>query len=68
MTKVDALNKYLEADKMAAKSRLIVEWLVESLENQDKLGKLKSIDQVNLEMGQSYLESLDTYLKTGEAS
>ena len=66
MTHIEAYEKYLTADKMAAKSRLITTWLVESLEVQEKRGNLKTIDQVNLKMGRDFLETLDLYLDTGE--
>lgn len=66
MTHQEAYEKYLAADKMASKSRLITEWLVESLEIQEKRGNLKTIDQVNLKMGRDFLEILDIYLETGE--
>lgn len=66
MTHQEAYEKYLLADRMASKSRLITEWLVESLEIQEKRGNLKTIDQVNLKMGRDFLEILDLYLETGE--
>ena len=66
MTQIEAYEKYLLADRMASKSRLITEWLVESLEIQEKRGNLKTIDQVNLKMGRDFLEILDLYLETGE--
>ena len=66
MTHQEAYEKYLLADRMASKSRLITEWLVESLEIQEKRGNLKTIDQVNLKMGRDFLEILDIYLETGE--
>ena len=66
MTHQEAYEKYLAADRMASKSRLITEWLVESLEIQEKRGNLKTIDQVNLKMGRDFLEILDIYLETGE--
>ena len=66
MTHVETFEKYMAADRMAAKSRLITEWLVESLEIQEKRGNLKTIDQVNLKMGRDFLEILDIYLETGE--
>ena len=66
MTHVETFEKYMAADRMASKSRLITEWLVESLEIQEKRGNLKTIDQVNLKMGRDFLEILDIYLETGE--
>lgn len=66
MTQIEAYEKYLLADRMAAKSRQITEWLVESLEIQEKRGNLKTIDQVNLKMGREFLEILDLYLEKGE--
>ena len=66
MTHQEAYEKYLAADRMAAKSRLITTWLIESLEAQEKRGNLKMIDQVNLKMGRDFLEILDLYLETGE--
>ena len=66
MTHQEAYEKYLLADRMASKSRLITEWLVESLEIQEKRGNLKTIDQVNLKMGRDFLEILDLYLEKGE--
>lgn len=66
MTHQEAYEKYLLADRMAAKSRQITEWLVESLEIQEKRGNLKTIDQVNLKMGREFLEILDLYLEKGE--
>ena len=67
MTNRETLEKFLEADKMAAKSRQIAGWLVEALEHQDKRGNLKTIDQVNLKMGQELLVALDEYLETGKS-
>ena len=66
MTHQEAYENYLLADRMAAKSRQITEWLVESLEIQEKRGNLKTIDQVNLKMGKEFLEILDLYLEKGE--
>ena len=66
MTHVETFEKYIAADKMASKSRLITTWLIESLEAQEKRGNLKMIDQVNLKMGRDFLEILDIYLETGE--
>lgn len=66
MNHIEAYENYLQADKLVARSRQITQWLVESLEHQNKRGKLKTIDQVNLKMGQDLLEILDLYLE-GEA-
>ena len=66
MTHKEAYENYLLADRMAAKSRQITEWLVESLDIQEKRGNLKTIDQVNLKMGREFLEILDLYLEKGE--
>ena len=66
MTNRETFEKYLEADRIAAKSRQIAGWLVEALEHQDKRGNLKTIDQVNLKMGQELLAALDQYLETGK--
>jgi hypothetical protein len=62
MTQIETYEKYLLADRMAAKSRQVAEWLVESLEHQDRRGNLKTIDQVNLKMGQELIAALDAYL------
>ena len=67
MTNRETFEKYLEADRIAAKSRQIAGWLVESLEHQDKRGNLKTIDQVNLKMGRDLIEILDLYLETGKS-
>ena len=66
MTHIEMYEKYLQADKLVARSKQVSEWLVESLAHQDKRGNLKTIDQVNLKMGQDLLEILDLYLE-GEA-
>lgn len=66
MTHIEMYEKYLQADKLVARSRQITQWLVESLEHQNKRDNLKTIDQVNLKMGQDLLEILDLYLE-GEA-
>jgi len=66
MTHIEAYEKYLQADRLVARSRQISQWLVESLEYQDKRGKLKTIDQVNLKMGKDLLEILDLYLNSSE--
>ena len=63
MTNRETYEKYLEADRMVAKSRQIAGWLVEALEHQDKRGNLKTIDQVNLKMGRDLIEILDLYLE-----
>ena len=63
MTQIEAYEKYLQADRLLARSRQVSQWLVESLEHQNKRGKLKTIDQVNLKMGQDLLEILDIYLE-----
>ena len=61
MTQIEAYEKYLQADRLLAKSKQISQWLVEALEHQDKRGNLKTIDQVNLKMGQDLIEILDIY-------
>lgn len=63
MTHQEAYEKFLNADKLAVRSKQITQWLVESLEHQDKRGKLKTIDQVNLKMGRDFIEILDLYLE-----
>ena len=63
MTQVEAYEKYLQADKLVARSKQVAQWLVETLEHQDKRGNLKTIDQVNLKMGQDLIEILDIYLE-----
>lgn len=67
MTQIETYEKYLQADKLVARSRQISQWLVESLEHLDKRGKLKTIDQVNLKMGRDLIELLDLYLETGKS-
>lgn len=61
MTQIEAYEKYLQADRLLTRSKQISQWLVDSLEHQHKRGNLKTIDQVNLKMGQDLLEILDIY-------
>ena len=63
MTQIEAYEKYLQADRLLARSKQVSQWLVDSLEHQNKRGNLKTIDQVNLKMGQDLLELLDIYLE-----
>ena len=63
MTQIEAYEKYLQADRLLARSKQVSQWLVDSLEHQNKRGNLKTIDQVNLKMGQDLLEILDIYLE-----
>ena len=63
MTQIEAYEKYLQADRLLARSKQVSQWLVDSLEHQNKRGKLETIDQVNLKMGQDLLEILDIYLE-----
>ena len=61
MTQIEAYERYLQADRLLTRSKQISQWLVDSLEHQHKRGNLKTIDQVNLKMGQDLLEILDIY-------
>lgn len=56
------MKAFSEADIVAAKSRQIAGWMLESLEKQEALGNLDREGQANLKMGRELIENLDEYL------